>query len=133
MQLTGSGTEEFTLYQAKIRLHLFFGGETRTAYDSYDLRLGVDESKKILKQLYVEKDGQHHYWDVYYDGNTTPGFTFTIPELGGVRNALRVRLPAIKFRIVRFIFTSASDFILWETSKFEWKPLCSGKSYSMHF
>jgi len=128
MQLTGSGTERIYLYQAKIR-HILLG-ETRTSYDSYDLRLGVDESK-ILKQLYVETTATAPITcNVYYDGNTTPGFTFTIPELGGVRNALRVRLPAIKFRIVRFIFTSASDFILWETSKFEWKPLCSGKSYS---
>ena len=129
MQLTGSGTERIYLYQAKIR-HILLG-ETRTSYDSYDLRLGVDESK-ILKQLYVETTATAPITcNVYYDGNL--GFTFTIPELGGVRNALRVRLPAIKFRIIRFIFTSASDFILWETSKFEWKPLAQGKSYSTAF
>jgi hypothetical protein len=126
MLLIGSGTSRVYLYQAKIR-HLLLG-ETRTSYDSYDLRLGVDESK-ILKQLYAETTATAPITcQVFYDG--TLGYTFTIPELGGVRNALRVRLPAIKFRIIRFIFTSASDFILWETSKFEWKPLCAGKSYS---
>jgi hypothetical protein len=128
MLLTGSGIERIYLFQAKIR-HLLLG-ETRTSYDSYDLRLGIDESK-ILKQIYVETTATAPIiCNVYYDSNPTPGFTFTIPEFGGVRNAFRFRLPAIKFRIVRFIFTSASDFILWETSKFEWKPLCQGKGYS---
>jgi hypothetical protein len=128
MLLTGSGTEAIYLYQAKIRYIIL--GETRTSYDSYDLRLGTDESK-LLKNIFVETTATAPITcNVYYDGNSTPGFTFTIPEFGGVRNAFRFRLPAVKFRIVRFIFTSASDFILWETSKFEWKPLKQGSGYS---
>jgi hypothetical protein len=126
MQLTGSGVERIYLYQAKIR-HILLG-ETRTSFDSYDLRLGTDESK-ILKNIFVETTATAPITcQVFYDGAL--GFTFTIPEFGGIRNAFRFRLPAVKFRIVRFIFTSASDFILWETSKFEWKPLKQGSGYS---
>jgi len=126
MILTGSGASRVFLYQAKIR-HLPLG-ETRTSFDSYDLRLGTEESK-VLKQIYCETTATADITcNVYYDG--TLGYTFTIPTLGGVRNALRVRMPAIQFRIVRFVMTSTSDFILWETSKYEYKPLCAGKSYS---
>jgi hypothetical protein len=125
---TGGGIDRIFLYQAKIR-HILLG-ETRTSYDSYDLRMGTDESK-ILKNIFVETTASAPITcNVYYDGNSTPGYTFTIPEFGGVRNAFRFRLPAVKFRIVRFIFTSDSDFILWETSKFEWKPLKQGSGYS---
>jgi hypothetical protein len=128
MLLTGAGTERIYLYQAKIR-HLLLG-ETRLSYDSYDLRLGTDESK-VLKQIYVETTASDPIiCNVYYDGNTLPGFTFTVPEFGGVRNSLRVRLPAVSFRIIRFVFQSTSDFILWETSKFEYKVLCQGKGWS---
>ena len=129
MLLTGSGIQRIFLFQAKIRSILL--GETRTSFDSYDLRLGEDGSK-ILKNIFVETTATAPITcNVYYDANSTAGFTFTIPANGGVRNALRVRLPAVSFRIVRFIFTSASDFILWETSKYEWKLQCAGKGYSV--
>ena len=128
IQLTGSGISRIYLFQAKLKyLDLAM---TRQSYDSFVLRLGTDESK-ILKNIFVETTASAPITcNVYYDGNTTPGYTFTVPTFGGVRNAFRFRLPAIKFRTVRFIFTSPSDFLLWETSKFEWKPLKQGSGYS---
>jgi hypothetical protein len=42
---------------------------------------------------------------------------------------MRVRLPAIKFRIFRLVMNSISDFQLWPDSKFEVKPVVATKSY----
>jgi hypothetical protein len=71
--------------------------------------------------------------NVYYDGSSTPGFTFTLPQYSGVRNSIRVRLPAVKFRLIRLILVAATpgdDFQVWDQSRWESKVLCQGKSYT---
>lgn len=128
LQLTGAGTQRFFIYQAKIRWLIL--AQTRRSFDSYWLRMGIDESK-LLRQIYAETTAtQPITCQVYYDGSETPFFTFTIPALG-TRNAFRQRLPAVKFRLVRFIFTCPADFQLWDTSKYEWKPVAQGKGWSV--
>jgi hypothetical protein len=128
-QLTGSGIERVFLYQAKLRSIGL--AQTRQSFDSYWLRMGIDESK-LLKQIYAEVTaGAAISCEVFYDGSATPGFAFTVPFNGGIRFSYRQRLPAVKFRLVRFVFTSTVDFLLWETSKYEWKPCAQGKGWSV--
>jgi hypothetical protein len=129
LELTGSGTERIFLYQAKLKSLAL--AMTRKSWDSYWLRMGIDSSK-LLKQIYAEYNaGAPINCSVFYDGSSTAGFTFVLPQYNGVRNALRVRLPAVKFRIVRFIFTSDQDFQLWTESRYEWKDICQGKGWSI--
>jgi len=129
LQITGNVSASIFAYQAAIRwLPLAM---TRKSFDSYALKLGTDESK-ILKQIYLEITSTSTItFNVYYDSSATAGYTFTVPSTGGIRQSLRFRLPAISFRIVRFIATSTADWQLWTDSKLEFKPLCSGKGYSV--
>jgi hypothetical protein len=103
---------------------------TRQSLDTYWLRFGTDESK-ICKQAYFEYNaGAVISGAVYYDDSPTVGFPFTLPQYSGIRNPLRVRFPAVKFRMMRCILTSAADFQVWNESNFEVKPLCQGKGYA---
>lgn len=129
LQITGSVSAQVYIYQAAIRwLPLAM---TRKSFDSYELKLGTDESK-ICKQVYIEATTNATVtMNVYYDSSVTAGYTFTIPNTNGVRQSIRFRLPAISFRIIRFIGTSTADWQLWGDSKIEFKPLCAGKGYSV--
>jgi len=126
--LTGSGITRIYLFQAKLKyLPLAM---TRQSLDTYWLRFGTDESK-ICKQAYFEYNaGAVISGAVYYDDSPTVGFPFTLPQYSGIRNPLRVRFPAVKFRMMRCILTSAADFQVWNESNFEVKPLCQGKGYA---
>lgn len=130
LKLTGNLTSQVYIYQASIKTLAL--AKTRTSFDSFQLRLGTDESK-ICKQVYIEYTATAAItFSVYYDSVTPPAFTFTLPFIApGLRNAMRVRLPAISFRMIRFVGTSASDFQIWESSKVEFKPQCSGKGYQV--
>lgn len=127
LQLTGAGVERIYLYQAKLKyLELAM---TRQSLDTYWMRFGTDESK-ICKQAYFEYNAAAAISGaLYYDGSSTPFFTFTLPQYSGVRNALRVRFPAVKFRLMRCILTTTADCQIWMESNFEVKPLCQGKGY----
>ena len=59
-------------------------------------------------------------------------FPFTLPSTGGLRNVIRVRLPAVSFRIIRFIGTSTADCQIWNTSRMEYKVLPTGKGYAVN-
>ena len=129
LQLTGEVSAFVYIYQCSVKwLPL---AKTRKSIDTFELRLGTDESK-VAKQVYWEFTSEADIeFEVYYDDAATPGFTFTLPNSNGVRNALRTRLPAISFRMIRFIGTCAEDFQIWESSKIEFKPLCQGKGYQI--
>ncbi len=125
--LTGSGTERIYLFQAKLKyLPLAI---TRQSLDTYWLRFGTDESK-VCKQAFFEYNAAAAISGaLYYDGSSTPYFTFTLPEYSGIRNSLRVRFPAVKFRLMRCILTTTADCQIWNESSFEVKPLCQAKGY----
>lgn len=131
--LTGAGTSRIYLYQAKLKYMPL--AMTRQSLDTYWDRFG-DDASKIAKQLYLEYNAASDLTgNVYYDGSATPGYTFTMPQYSGVRNSLRVRLPAVKFRLARLIITAATpgkDFQVWGESRWEVKPLCQGKGYQFH-
>lgn len=130
LQLTGSGIERIFLYQAKLKyLELAI---TRQSLDTYWCRFG-DDASKVAKNVFIEYNATSELTgNIYYDGLSTPGFTFTLPQYNGVRNSIRVRLPAVKFRLARLILTAATagdDFQVWTESRWEVKSLCIGKGY----
>lgn len=130
LELTGSGLDRIFLYQAKLKSLAL--AMTRQSLDTFWCRFS-DDGSKVAKQIFVEYTASSPITgNVYYDGNSAPGFTFTLPQYNGVRNSLRVRLPAVKFRLARLILTSPSgdDFQVWNESRWEVKPLCQGKGYA---
>lgn len=128
LQVTGQSSTGINLYQAKIRSLVL--ALTRKSLDTYDLRFS-DDGSKIAKNCFIEYTATAVVnGTVYYDNSVlVPPFTFTLPLYNGVRNSLRVRLPAVKFRILRMVLTSAADFQVWETSRWEVKGICQGKGY----
>jgi hypothetical protein len=123
LQLTADASDPIYLYQAAIRaLQL---AKTRTSYDSFECRFGI-ETSKLAKNLMLEYTATEPIsGTIIYDDPCWPNFTFTLPANGGVRNPLRLRLPAVKFRFLRCIMTSTADFQIWETSNWDVKPLGS--------
>ena len=130
LQITGSGTEQILLYQAALRSIVL--AKTRQSLDTYWLRFS-DDGSKIAKNLFIEYTASSAITgSIYYDGGSSIGFPFTLPENGGVRNAVRVRLPAVSFRLIRLVLTSVSgdDFQVWTESRWEVKSICQGKGYA---
>lgn len=127
--VTADLTQQVYIYQAAIRW--IPNAMTRRSWDTYWLSMG-DDSSKLLKTLYIEYDGGTPItFNCYYDGSSTPGYTFTIPAFNGIRNVIRVRLPAVKFRLFRLTApTVDEDFQIWNGSRMEWKSVCAGKGYS---
>jgi len=129
LQLTGAGTSRIFLYQCALRSIVL--AQTRKSYDSWWLKLSTAESK-VIKQVYFDIQASA---DVvvkfYYDSNTTPGYTYTIAANGGVRNSLRIRLPAILCRLFRIVMESTGDYQFWPDSRIEYKGVAQGKGYSV--
>jgi hypothetical protein len=129
LQITGSSTQGIYLYQAALR-HVVLA-KTRQSLDTYWRKFSIDPSK-ICKDVFIEyTTSQVITMNIYYDGSSTPapGFPITLPVAPGVRNALRVRLPAIQFRLLRMTLTCPSDFQIWDDSCFMVKPLTQGRGY----
>lgn len=128
LQIAGNVNQRVTLYQADIRAVVL--AETRVGFDTYWLKFGTDESK-LCKQAYVEYTSVSTLTvSVYYDGATVPLFTTTMlaaPQ----RVSTWVRFPAVKFRLLRMVVTGTADFQVWPDSKFEVKPVCQTKGYSV--
>jgi hypothetical protein len=130
LQLTASALTPIYIYQAAIRALML--AKTRQSLDTYQLKMSIENSK-LCKQIFVEYTANADIAGVIsYDDPCWPDFTFTLPANGGVRNPMRLRLPAVKFRFLRCILTSSEDFQIWTDSTFEVKPLCSGKSYGAY-
>ncbi len=129
LQITGSGTQRIYLFQAAIRYVVL--AKTRQSLDTYWRKFSTDQSK-VAKDAFIEYTAEAPVtMNVYYDGSSTPGpgFPKTLPQYSGVRNALRVRLPAVKFRLLRMVLTSTEDFQVWDDSFFTVKPLQQGSGY----
>jgi hypothetical protein len=127
LQLTCSALAQVLVFQCAIRaLQL---AKTRLNLDTFNLKMSI-EASKICKQLLVEYTSSATIaGTIYYDDPCWPPFTFTLPNTNGVRNPLRLRLPATKFRYLRCTLVSASDFMVWNDSVFEAKPVCASKGY----
>lgn len=128
LQLVGSVTNNVDLFQWHIRGEV--DAERRTTFDSYWQKYGTDEWK-IMKQGWFEYEtpgGQPIVMSVYFDGETTARFQFTLPIAPG-RTTNRFRFPPWKFSTVRFIGLSAGDFKLYAESEVETKPVVHDKGY----
>lgn len=129
VQITGNVSQQVYIYQAGLK-HLPLA-KTRQSLDTYWLRFS-DDGSKILKQIFVEYTAEDTITgNCYYDDSDTASFTFTLPQNSGIRNPMRVRLPAISFRMFRLILTSDRDFQVWEDSRAEVKNLTQGKGYQL--
>ena len=129
LTLTGQGTTRIYLYQCALRSVVL--AQTRKSFDSWWLKLGTAESK-VVKQIYLDLQATATVnVSFYYDSNTTPGYTFSIAPNDGVRNSLRIRLPAILCRLFRIVMESSGDFQLWPDSRIEYKGVAQGKGYSV--
>ena len=128
LQLTGEFTKRIYIYQASIE-HLVLP-MTRKSFDTYDLNLGGSDSKFARDAFFQYSASQPITVNVYYDSSATPGYTFTLPAAGGIRNPMRFRLPAVSFRTIRFIGNSAGDFRLWSDCCLWYKFQCQGRGYS---
>jgi hypothetical protein len=127
LQITGNLTAQVYVYQASIEaLPLPM---TRKSFDTYDLNMGGTDSKICRDIFFQYSAGAPITVNVYYDSSTTPGFTFTMPTAGGIRNPLRQRLPAVSFRTIRFVGTSTADFMFWQDSCAWMKFQAQGRGY----
>lgn len=129
LELTGNAvTSRIFFYQVAVRALPL--AKTRKSLDTYQLSFS-ESGSKICKNLFVQYSSTTPVTGtVTYDDPSFLPFTFTLPATGGVRNDIRVRLPAVNFRYLRLVMTAGSDFQVWEESRFEVKNLAVGKGYS---
>lgn len=129
-KFTCAAIQRVYLYQAAIRAQML--AKTRKSFDNYFLNFSMDDSK-LAKNQYVDYTSTAPIMvTVSYDSPCWPPFTFTLPSSGGVRSVQRVRLPAVKFRLLRTVGTSTADFMIWSESAFDVKPLAQGKGYGKY-
>jgi len=126
-----TGNVSAAVYVYQIGLKALPLAKTRKVMDSFWLRLSQD-SNSIAKDSFWEFTSTGVITvNVYYDGSSTAFFTFTLPNSAGVRSQQRVRLPAVSFKMIRFIATSPTDFQIWgDESCIETKPQVVGKGYA---
>jgi hypothetical protein len=113
IMITGSVTAVCTFNEVHIRA--LVNAEFRMSADTYWLRLNSD-SWKVVKQGYFEyqaPDAGGINVEVYAEGNiAAPIYTFNLPQSTN-RISKRVRFPAKKRKLWRFVSTSASQFQMW--------------------
>jgi len=127
LQITGNVTDWVYIYQADIEALTL--PRTRRTFDTYDLNLGGTDSKFARDAFIQYLASAPITVNVYYDDNSTPGFTFVLPTANGIRNPLRQRLPAISFRTIRLTGSSTGDFYFWQDSCLWYKFQCQGRGY----
>lgn len=130
--LTGSAASETIFYQVAARaivLPTYLTPSTggTVTVDSYWMNCGSPESK-LCKQAYIDYTGGPITGTVFYDLATSPAFTFLLPSV--TRASVRVRFPAVKYRLIRVILSSAGNCQIWPDSKLEVKLVCATKGYS---
>lgn len=116
------------LYEAHIRA--VPEAELRQSYDSYLMDFGTPDYK-FTKQgwfEYTALDPAGVLFQCFVDGVNVPQFSFTLPQ-SLTRANLRVRFPATKARVWRWVASSSSDFRLYSDSWYEWKPVTQDKGY----
>jgi hypothetical protein len=134
VKLTASITTNISspieVYEAHIRATA--EAELRKSFDSYIMDYGSPDYK-FVKQSWIEYyalDVAGIIFNCYVGGSTTPVFTFTLPQ-SMTRTSKRVRHPATKGRIWRWVATSNSDFRLYSDSRNEWKSVTQDKGYQV--
>lgn len=138
LRVSGAVTSPIYIYQFHVRAVLL--AEPRQSWDTYKLDFGVP-GYKYVKQGFISYESPAPIAvNVYLDDNeSAPAFTFTLPatpqrtgeyQYGlGERLPLRVRFPAFKARLWRFVGTSNEDFRLYSTSWLEYKTVNSTGGY----
>jgi hypothetical protein len=125
--ISGNVSSFSYLYQAAVEALVL--PRTRKTVDTYDMNCGFVDSK-MCKDFWAQYTATAAInVQIYYDDNPTPGWTFTMPQSGGVRNPLRERLPAISFRVIRVVAESTGDFIWWPDTCLWVKPQCASRGY----
>jgi hypothetical protein len=120
--LTCEAMAQVYIYQVALRS--IVQARTRQSIDTYWLRQGTDSSK-LCRDFYCEYDSSVPLTgQVFYDQFPNAVFTFTLPA--STRQSMRVRLPAVKYRLMRIIITGAADFQVWEQSYLAVKPILQG-------
>lgn len=130
LQISGTVTRVVHFYQVDFRAML--DAEPRRSWDTYYLDFGNTPGYKVLKQgwwEYSAPDPAGVTVQAFLDGLGTPAFTFTLPQ-AQARTGVRVRFPATKCRLARFIGTSPSDFKIYSSSYFQAKSANSSGGYS---
>jgi hypothetical protein len=125
--ITGNVSQFAYLYQATIEAIVL--PRTRRTLDTYDLNCGITDSK-ICRDFFAQYSATAPITvQVFYDSSPIPGYTFTMPTAGGIRNPMRKRLPAVSFRTIRLVATSTGDFQWWADTCLWTKALCQGRGY----
>jgi hypothetical protein len=130
VKLTGSVKTVCTFNEVHIRAVV--NAEYRDSFDSWWMRFSTDEYK-ISKQGYFEyiaPDAGGITVDVYAEGNmAAPIYTFNLPQSTN-RISKRVRFPARKRKLWRFVGTSESPFQMYmPESMIEVKSVSTQKGY----
>lgn len=109
--------------------------DQRNSYDSYWQKFGSDESK-LAKQGYFDYSTSNDNpltVQLFADGEETPYYSFVLPSNDEREEVpMRVRFPAIKFRLWRIIVTSPpadGSFRLWTPIQIDVKPVKAGSGY----
>lgn len=129
--LTGFAAAKITLFELHVRAAV--QAEARRSWDTWWLGQGDDEWK-VTKQIFAEYkavDPAGITVNAFLDGDmSAPKFTFTLPQSAGShRIANKVRFPATKYRLLRLVGTSNSDFFMYDDTQIEQKLLGTGKGY----
>lgn len=117
------------VYEAHIRA--VPEAELRQSYDSYLMDFGTPDYKFVKQGWfeYLAEDPAGILFQCYVDGYFLPQFSFVLPQ-ATTRANVRVRFPATKARVWRWVASSNSDFRLYSDSWYEWKGVTQNKSYN---
>lgn len=126
--VSGSVTKVISLFEAHIRA--LVQADQRRSSDGYWQKFGTDEYK-LIKQGYFEYVADADVpFSVFADGGSTAIYNFTLPSTNGQRTALRVRFPAEKAKLWRFVSTSTENYQLYDECSLDVKPIGGPKGYS---
>lgn len=132
-KITASVAAAPIIYQANIEAAVL--ADQRNSYDSYWQKFGTDESK-LAKQGYFDYSTSNDNpltVQLFADGEETPYYSFVLPSNDEREEVpMRVRFPAIKFRLWRIIVTSPpadGSFRLWTPIQIDVKPVKAGSGY----
>lgn len=125
--ITGSVTSVVILHEVHIRALVM--AEARRCWDTYKMDCGTSEFKFAKQGWFIYQAMADVAVLMYQDDNPMPLFKFTLPATP-LRRTTRVRLPATKFNVIRFIGTSLDDFQMYPETFLEMKPISAGKGYS---
>jgi hypothetical protein len=119
-----------TVYETHIRWTP--EAELRKSIDTYLMDFGRPDYK-IVKQVrieYLALDPAGITFNCYTGGSSTPSYSFTVPQ-SLTRTSHRVRLPAVKAKIWRFVGSSPGDFRLYSDSRVEQKAINNSSDYTL--